>query len=75
MLALLSFSEFTLHLLDYHARMQLASTLLPRPCARVGSLSDCLCRKCCSVVQRATCVKLLLAVFKDDLCLGGIRVL
>ena len=51
MLALLSFSEFTLRLPDYHARMQLANTLLPRPRAKVGSLSDCFCRKCCSLVQ------------------------
>ena len=41
MLALLSLSEFASHLLDYHARVQLASTLLPRPCAKFGNLSDC----------------------------------
>ena len=51
MLALLSLSDFVLHLLEYHASMQLANTLLPRPCAKVGSLSDCFCRKCCSLVQ------------------------
>lgn len=74
-LALLSLLEFASHLLDYHARAQLASTLLPRPCAKFGNLIDCLCRKCCSAVQHATCVKLLLTVFKADLSIGGIHVL